>query len=165
MTPEFSRPFAVDRLALSGLEQAVVADAQECRALAARLGVPAVLALSCRFRLTPGAARTVLAEGRLEARVVRECVLTLDEFETAVAEVFRVRFVPEEALLEDDDPDSEDQIALTGGVVDLGEAAAEQLALALDPYPRKPGSPGPEEEPGAAPSAFAALARLRRPGD
>ena len=46
---------------------------------------------------------------------------------------------------------------MRAGTIDLGEAAAEQLALALDPYPRAPGAVlEMEEEPEAAP--FAALA-------
>jgi len=43
--------------------------------------------------------------------------------------------------------------------------AAEFLALALDPYPRKPGvefeSPQPEAEPDEKASPFAALAKLK----
>jgi hypothetical protein len=35
--------------------------------------------------------------------------------------------------------------AVTGGMIDLGETAAQQMALALDPYPRAPGA-----EPNAA---------------
>jgi hypothetical protein len=48
----------------------------------------------------------------------------------------------------------------------------EQLALALDPYPRMPGAAVPELEPQGGddaapaqlPSPFAALARRRQPG-
>jgi hypothetical protein len=47
-------------------------------------------------------------------------------------------------------------------MLDLGEAAAEQLALALDPYPRKPDARllGAAEDPPGFP--FAALAPLAR---
>ena len=46
--------------------------------------------------------------------------------------------------------------------LDLGEAAAEQLALALDPYPRAPDAVLPDipDEPEVLP--FATLASLRR---
>ena len=45
-------------------------------------------------------------------------------------------------------------------MLDLGEAASEQLALALDPFPRKPGAalPGEMQEPEEG--AFAGLDRL-----
>jgi hypothetical protein len=48
--------------------------------------------------------------------------------------------------------------------IDLGEAVAQQLALALDPYPRAPGAALPEDlraETGAE-SPFAVLERLKR---
>ena len=34
---------------------------------------------------------------------------------------------------------------MPGATIDLGEATVEQLALALDPFPRKPGIALPEE--------------------
>ena len=57
---------------------------------------------------------------------------------------------------------------LVAGGVDVGEAVAERLALALDPYPRKPGASfdTPPEEPGDAsesrPNPFAALEKLKK---
>ena len=47
-------------------------------------------------------------------------------------------------------------------MIDIGEVAAEFLALALDPYPRKPGVEfAPPEEEAPTGSAFGALARLK----
>jgi len=162
MTPELSRPVRVDALGPEGLVVEVVADAAECAAVALRLGVPAVHALSCRFRLEPASAGRIAATGRLRARLVRECVVSLDEFEATHDERFRLRFVPAGTESEDDDPESEDEIPYAGGVIDLGEAAVEQLALDLDPYPKRPGAelemPGEEGDVGP----FAALAALRR---
>ena len=45
-------------------------------------------------------------------------------------------------------------------VLDLGEAAAEQLALSLDPYPRAPGAELPEVATEAEANPFAALRRM-----
>jgi uncharacterized metal-binding protein YceD (DUF177 family) len=164
--PELHRPFAVDRLGVGG-EQLVEASAAECAALAVRLRIPAVLALSCRFRLAAAPGGVVLAEGAMAARLVRDCVVSLEPFETEVAEEFRLRFVPESSFREPDeaallDPDADDEIPYQEAVIDLGEAAAEQLALALDPYPRRPGASLPEDAAEAPASPFAALARLRR---
>jgi len=150
---EMSRPLAVDRVRAGGLEVEVDASPKECVALARRMAIPAVLELSCRFHLSavPGAA--LVAEGHLRARVVRICVLTLEAFEALTEERFRLHFVPTGRESEDDDPESDDEIVYTGVTIDLGEAAAEQLALALEPYPRKPGAVLPgladdlEEEP------------------
>jgi hypothetical protein len=136
--PELHRPLAVERVGAGGCEVEVRAGPAERAALARRMAIPAVSELLCRFRLSPLPGAVLLAEGDLQARVVRVCVLTLEEFETPTEERFRLRFVPAGAESDDDDPESDDEIAYTDGVIDLGEAAAEQLALALDPYPRKP---------------------------
>jgi uncharacterized metal-binding protein YceD (DUF177 family) len=161
---EFDRPVAVDRIGPSGLEVTVEADDAEGLMLAKRMAIPAVTSLSCRYRLAAIPGGRVLAEGHLRASVVRSCVVTLDDFETAVDERFSVRFVPAGAESEDDDPEADDEISYAGGVIDLGEAAAEQLALALDPYPRKPDAVLDDAAEKGAASPFAALARLKRPG-
>ena len=75
----------------------------------------------------------------------------------------RVRFVPEGREDPELDPDSDDEIPYSGVAIDLGEAAAEQLALMLDPYPRKPGADLPAAADDSQTSPFAALARLKRP--
>lgn len=150
MTKELHRLVRVNAIPARGDTQVVTATPAEREALAARLGIPAVLDLTCRFRLIPGPAGTVEGRGELRARVVQICVVTLDEFEAPVAEDFAVRFVPAGTESEDIDPgEQEDEIPYAGGVIDLGEAAAEQLALALDPYPRKPGAelPAPDDPP------------------
>jgi uncharacterized metal-binding protein YceD (DUF177 family) len=36
--------------------------------------------------------------------------------------------------------DALDTVEIEGGAIDLGEAAAETMALALDPFPRAPGA-------------------------
>jgi Large ribosomal RNA subunit accumulation protein YceD len=147
VTPELHRPVAVAEIGPSGLESMVEASLAECAALARRMGVPAVLSLFCEFHLARGVGGAVAARGRLVASVVQTCVVSLDDFETEVAEDFRVRFVPAGTESDNPDPEAEDEIPFAGAVIDLGEAAAEQLALALDPYPRKPGAELPENEP------------------
>jgi len=158
---ELSRPFALDRIGAAGAEVVVEAGPDELAPLGRRLMIPAVNRLLCRFRLRRAGDAVIAATGTLEAEVVRECVLTLDEFPQEMREDFTVEFVPSGSETDDPDPESPDQIPYEGGAIDLGEAAVEQLALALDPYPKKPGaeeSPlGEEEQPGP----FAGLAALR----
>ncbi|MBV9776353.1 MAG: DUF177 domain-containing protein, partial [Acetobacteraceae bacterium] len=89
------------------------------------------------------------------------CVVTLDEFEAELTESFTVRFVPEGAESPEIDPEAEDEIPYRGRTIDLGEAVSEQLALALDLYPRRPGALLPEAE-AAPPGPFAGLGALRR---
>lgn len=135
--PEFSRKAPMAR---PPEEMRVEANEVECAALARRFGLPAIRSLSCRFRLRPASRGAVAAEGELEARVVQVCVASGEEFDARVRERFAVRFVPEGREAPDPDLDDDDEIACAGDTMDLGEAAAEQLALALDPYPRAPGA-------------------------
>jgi len=75
--------------------------------------------------------------------VIQACVASGEPVPAVIAESFTLRFVPLRAV---DDPDEEmelaeddlDEIFYEGGAVDLGEAAAQTLALALDPFPRAP---------------------------
>ncbi len=158
--PEFSRPLPIERIRAGGHEETVTATQAERERLALRLGIPALLALSCRWRLRPGAAGRVEASGHISARMVRDCVLTLEPFNTESVEDFQVVFVPAGTEIDDEDPESVDQVPYGGVVIDLGEAASEQLALTLDPYPQKPGAVLPEfDPPDESASPFAALAR------
>ena len=134
MTPELSRPVSTERLPAKLL---VTADETELQALARRLAIPAVQGMACRFSLARRG-DVVTAEGDLVARVVQTCVVSLELVEQDVHERFTVRFVPAGQEAEDDDPDMPDELIYQGSSIDLGEAAAEQLALALDPYPRHP---------------------------
>jgi uncharacterized metal-binding protein YceD (DUF177 family) len=160
MTSEFFRPLSLDRIGLTGLDITIEADPAERLALAERMQIPAVLGLSCTFHLIREGRDTVLARGVLRARVTQICVITLDEFDAPLEEVFQVRFVPSGEESDEIDPDADYEIPFEGNTIDLGEAAAEQLGLALDPYPRIPGveMPAVEEEPDDHP--FAALRRL-----
>jgi uncharacterized metal-binding protein YceD (DUF177 family) len=162
MIPELHRPVAVERVGPAGLDMTVEASPAECAALAERMGLPAVLALTCAFHLGWDAAGTLLARGHLIARLMQTCVVSLDDFVSTVEERFAVRCVSDGEETDDADPESLDEITFVDGTLDLGEAAAEQLALALAPYPRAPDAVLPDisDDPEAQP--FAALAALRR---
>ena len=125
--------------------------------------LPEVRALWCRFRLVPLGAHHPRAEGWLRARAMRECVVSLELFEAETEEHFAVRFVPAGTESEEADPDSEDEIGYAAGEIDLGEAAVEQFALVLDPWPRKPGAALPAAAADPEEGPFAALARRKPP--
>ena len=161
MTPELSRPLSAERIGAASFAVRVEANAEECQALARRMRIPAVLSLSCDFLLCRESGEAIHAEGRLSARVVQVCVITLDEFEAEIAEPFTIRFVPEGAESPEIDPEGEDEIPYRGRTIDLGEATSEQLALALDPYPKRPGALLPEAE-APPPGPFAGLGALRQ---
>ena len=162
LPPEFSRRIPVDGIGPDGLVQTVTAEPAECEALALRLGVPAVLKLAATFRLHRGEAGRVEATASLTGRLVRDCVVSLEPFETDIGETFSIAFVPEAGLGTAIDLDGVDEVPYTGGAIDLGEATAEQVALTLDPYPRCPGVALPDAATEGQDSPFAALAQRLR---
>jgi uncharacterized metal-binding protein YceD (DUF177 family) len=167
MQPEFSRPI---RLAPEPRDVVLEASVAERAALAARFGILGIHALAARLALRPEPGGTIRARGTLSAEVEQACVVTLDPVRQRVEATIDLRILGEGETPADEDPDSPDEIESEGGAVDLGEAVAEQLALALDPYPRAAGAELPEfdppEEPDPTPperpNPFAGLAKLRR---
>ncbi|RAI60133.1 YceD family protein [Roseicella frigidaeris] len=158
--PEFSRPLALGRVGPEGRAETLEAGPAERAALARRFGIPGIDSLRVRFDLQPEADGAIRATGELEAEVVQECVVSLEPVPQRVAERFVLRLLPA-GREPGDGPEDLDEIETEHDVADLGEVAAEQLALALDPYPRAPDAVLPAEA-GSAEGAFAALAALRR---
>lgn len=175
MNPEFSRPIRIDQIPVAGIERELVAEPDERQALAERFAIPAVDSLSARVRIKALRGGTLyLLSGTLVADLTRTCVVTLEPMPEHVEESFEITYSAQ-AGDEFDMADAEFEMSadedvpepLVGGTIDMGEAVAEHLALALDPFPRKPGAaiPGrfaPPEEVEAKPSPFAALAKLRQ---
>ncbi len=168
--PELHRPIATDRIPATGMVVEVLASPEEHNAIAGRLELAQVKSLYCRFALTrPLAGATkrregeIVAECDLRATLVRECVVSLELFDDVVVEHFRVRFVPAGSESDDEDPEADDEIPYEGAVIDLGDALVEQLALTMDPYPRKPGAELPPEANDIDLGPFAALLGLKRP--
>jgi uncharacterized metal-binding protein YceD (DUF177 family) len=179
--PEFSRRIPVHH----GVEPVqsfhIEANEGERAALAKRfdlIGLDAFTADGTVTTLDKG--RRAVLHGRIAAKVVQRCVVTLDPVPAEVAEDFILEYANDAGMalavkeleLDPDAPDLPDP--LEGEAIDVGEAAAEHLALSLDPYPRVPGAhiPGVEVEedaesadPAAKNSPFTALARLVRKGD
>lgn len=168
VTPEFARPERIDTIGERARTVEIAATAEERAALATRFGLIALEALGAAFELRRTAAG-IEARGRVRGRVVQACVVTGDPVPAAIDEPVALRFVPEgdEAPAEEIEIEAEalDTIGYRGGAIDLGETAAETLALALDPFPRSPGAAQAlreagvlsEEEAAAARNPFAAL--------
>lgn len=174
--PEFSRPVAVGDIRARGGDYEIAADAQECAALARRFAIVAVESLSARLRLQPiGGGPLVRLSGTLAADVVQSCVVTLEPVAAHVEERVDMTFGPPGEAADEADgeggidlsPDGDDPPdPFVGGAVDMGEAVAEQLALALDPFPRAEGvefsPPAQAADVPEKASPFAILARLRK---
>ena len=162
MNTEFSRPIKAAHIRGTPLSYELEADAQTRAALAERFSLPAIAALSGVFVLKHERSGIIAADLTMRARVTQLCVVTLEPFETEIEERVALHFVPA-ARLEDEEelaPESlegPDEIPYEDDVIDLGEALAEQLALALDPYPRKPGAELPAEASDDGANPFGAL--------
>ncbi len=164
MTTELSRPIALSKIRAKHLTVVVQATPEECAAVAVRMDLPAIQSLECRFELTQADdGDSVLAEGHLLADVTQTCVTSAEDFAARVEEAFTIRFVPAGTERDDPDPGLPDEIPYEADTIDLGEATAEQLGLALDPWPRIEGASVPviDDEDGASP--FAILARRSVP--
>jgi uncharacterized metal-binding protein YceD (DUF177 family) len=143
MIPEFSRIFRLDELGTAPRAVAIDADDKERAALASRFGLLSIERLSAKAELTRDG-DVVIATGKLAADVVQACVASGEPVPASIAEDFALRFVPPSAAPEAEEVELEegdlDEIDYEGGAIDLGEAAAQTLALALDPFPRAPGA-------------------------
>jgi uncharacterized metal-binding protein YceD (DUF177 family) len=137
---EFPRPQRLDQIGAGESNVTITADAEERAALAARFDLIAIDRLDAAYALRREAAG-IRATGHLSAEVVQACVVTGDPVAASVEEDFDLRFVPEPGEGQEDVELSEDEcdiVFYTGAAIELGEAAAETLALALDPFPRSP---------------------------
>ena len=160
-TLELSRRVLTEHIARSDAAITVDASPAERAAVAERLLLPGIARLHSVWTLRPRQAGMIEGHGTLHAEVTQECVVSLEPFAVTIAEDFVVHFILEGRESDDDDPDAPDELVYDGVAVDVGEATVEQLALGLDPYPRKPGAEFDNLDETASGRAFAALAKLR----
>ena len=130
----------------------IEASAAERAALAERFGVVAIDRLVAEVALERDG-EEVAASGRLEAELVQSCGISGEDFPVGIDEPLAFRFVPqvartvpdEEIELEEGDLD---EIEYTGETFDLGEAIAQSLGLAIDPYATGPNADAAREDAG-----------------
>ncbi|MDH3473459.1 MAG: DUF177 domain-containing protein [Rhodospirillales bacterium] len=176
---EFSRPLPADRIGAEEVEQAIEATAEERAALARRFDLLALDHLTARLTLRRLEGRPLIrVRGDFEAELTQACVVTLEPVPSRPGGSISLLFslAPElegvggEVFVDLDAEDPPEPVPPGG--IDLGEIVAEQLALALEPYPRAPGAhletaewggAAPEDEDKASP--FKVLASLKKPQD
>lgn len=173
-TPEMSRPVLVARLGDTESHSFTeTATEDELRALARLFDARSVDKFRFTATLTPLGRAGWQLDGRLEATIIQNCVVTLAPVTARISEPMHRRFLPEDVPATDLDPEEEDDTDPLGDRIDLGGVAIETAALALDPYPRAEGAeeeaerllsraaPGPDD---VAPreNPFARLAELKQ---
>lgn len=163
--PEFSR--VVDLRQCDGREIALVASEAERAALAGRFGLVRIDRLEANLALTREG-DGLQANGSLTAEWVQSCALSGEDLPVSASEPLTLRFVPartgdlpdEDREIDSSDPD---EIEYEGTAIDLGEAVAQSLALAIDPFATGAGAEAARETlRGESDGPFAALAALKR---
>jgi hypothetical protein len=164
---EFERLQRIDAIGAGEAVVEIAADEGERAALARRFGWVSLDRLEARFTVRRDAA-AILAKGRVEAELVQSCVVTDVPLPARVKEDVALRFLPDDGTRGDElelEADDVDTVFYQGSAIDLGEAAAETLALALDPFPRAPGADEVLKEAGVLSEGeagpFGGLAALR----
>jgi uncharacterized metal-binding protein YceD (DUF177 family) len=143
---EFPRPLAIDGvIADKPRAEKMAATADECAALAKRFDLRHLENFKANMtvlRVSEG--RMIRVKGSLSADVVQSCVVSLRDVPAHIQGEFDTYFNEDGKNIDQDGEFSieiEEEISdvLKDGVLDLGELAAQYLALELDPYPRAPG--------------------------
>ncbi|MDF2366465.1 DUF177 domain-containing protein [Sneathiella sp.] len=149
-----ARLINVERLGREPMNFDIQVTEAECEAIVTSLDILALSGVKASGSLVrQGKNGQVVVTGRLRATAVQACVVSLDPVEQAIDEEFTVfyTFDPEDLEIEDldkvvglEEPDPPELIV--GGRIDLLAMVSEQVALALEPYPRRAGLPEPVEE-------------------
>lgn len=128
---------------LSGEPVVIEASEAERALLAKRFGLGAVHSLRAEVALEQKS-HAIRATGRLRAKISQLCAISAEDFAVTIDEPVDLRFVEasarpaiegEEIELEADDCD---EIEYAGDMFNLGEAVAQTLGLAIDPYAEGP---------------------------
>ena len=166
--PEYSHLIDLRQITDAPLVLEPNADAR--RRLSGRFGLNAIPAMQATVRLLREGER-VTAHGRLTADVIQACRVSAEDVPARIDEPIHLRFVPPGGAIVPDEEieltaDDCDEIVYEGTAFDLGEAVAQTLALAIDPFAEGPNADafrakhGLGEECVSGP--FAALAALKK---
>ncbi|MEQ8373876.1 MAG: DUF177 domain-containing protein [Roseibium aggregatum] len=157
-------------------------DEAALKAIAKTYELDGIRDLKADFLLKPYRKAGLRVVGPLTATLEQTCVVSLEPFESQLKIDVDRTFEPQSSRprkVSDLNEDGEIEIDLEtldppdvilDGVLDLGAVICEELALTLDPFPRKPGvefeggdgdDDSVDEEPEAKPSPFAALKALK----
>lgn len=158
---EFARPVSVLRLGIDAMTYRIVATGEERAALARRFDLVSLARFAAEVTLSRHGGDVRLA-AEIVADVVQLCCLTLEPFASNLVDrstlLYRRKAPPADLAVDD-----EDHEILVGDEIDIGEAAAQQLSLALDPFPRAPGST--IDEFGISGSGIAVAGQLTTEGE
>jgi uncharacterized metal-binding protein YceD (DUF177 family) len=169
--PPYCHPF--DLASLGDAEKVIefAPSVAERGAIAAWAGIDALSALSATVRLRRAGTDAFEYSGTFSAEIAQSCVVTLDPVHTRIEGTVERKFQATASLrkrhAQDEEPlEADDETEpIIGGILDLAAPVLEELALAIDPYPRAPGAvfeaPSDSDKPA---NPFAVLAGLKKKG-
>lgn len=165
VAPEFSREVAIDQLRAEPFRQGIEATENEREALARRFDLIALGHLSADVVLRRQNSASILLEAEFTAEFEQCCAVSLESVRGTVCDRFSLIYGPAaenepEIEFGDHEPAFE---PLNGNSIDIGEAVAQELSLALPLFPRHPEATIDDATP-AKPleGPFAALSQLRK---
>jgi len=147
-----------------GLTRTLIPSDQVRTRIATALDLAALDRFQAEVSVVPSRMGWTLS-GRVAADAVQTCGVTLDPLPVVIDKTFsielaeRVGSEPDDIVeisMDDDAPDT-----IEDGRIDLGHYAVEQLALSLDPFPRKPGAEFVQPPEPTEISPFAVLTAFR----
>ena len=149
---EFSR--LIDPRKIDAGPLVLQANEQERAALAKRFGLVSVNALTATIDLEPKP-NGVTANGSLQADIIQSCAVSGDDLPAQIDEMIALKFVPEQVREPSEEeielaPEELDEIEYAGERFDLGEAVAQTMALAIDPFAEGPRADQVRAEKGLA---------------
>lgn len=150
-----------------GVTRTLEPDAAARARIARSLDLASLDAFVAEMQLVPSPGGWRLS-GRVKASLAQTCGITLEPLPVEIDAPFTVNLA--EAVDEESDEivitmDDESPDLIEEGQIDLGQYAVEQLALRLDPFPRKPGAEFVQPPEPAEISPFAVLKQLRPTGE
>jgi uncharacterized metal-binding protein YceD (DUF177 family) len=168
MTAEGEFPRTFDVRQCEGKQVHLTANEAERAALAKRFDIVRVDRLEADLVLTRHD-RDVAVAGTMRADIVQPCAVSAEDLPVTVEEEIALRFVPavqRDVADEEIELDAEelDEIEYEGSQIDVGEAVAQSLALAIDPFLTGPQAEEARQRPefrASEGNAFAALKDLK----
>ena len=158
----YSEPVRLHQLG-SGVKRTLEPDAPTRARIVRALDLASLDAFTAEMELVPSPVGWRLS-GRIRASLAQTCGITLEPLPVEIDAPFRLTLA--ESMEEDSEEiiitlDDESPDLIENGQIDLGQYAVEQLALRLDPFPRKPGAEFVQPPEPAEISPFAVLKQLR----
>lgn len=158
----YSEPVRLHQLG-AGVKRILEPDAAARARIVKALDLASLDAFTAEMELVPSPVGWRLS-GRVRASLAQICGITLDPLPLEIDAPFSLTLA--EAVEQDSDEiiitlEDESPDLIENGQIDLGQYAVEQLALRLDPFPRKPGAEFVQPPEPVEISPFAVLKQLR----